>query len=109
MAIKRIVGFADSREVLINGKPLSPMKSQAIRNHSPDGFNWGYGGSGPSQLALAILLEFTSRAKAAMMYQNFKWDVIAGLPQGQDFVLEGSKVREWLKAKEAELGSVKHG
>lgn len=28
-----------------------------VRNHSPDGFNWGYGGSGPSQLALAILID----------------------------------------------------
>ena len=29
-----------------------------IRNHSPSGFNWGYGGSGPAQLALAILADF---------------------------------------------------
>jgi hypothetical protein len=26
-----------------------------LRNHSPTGFAWGYGGSGPSQLSLAIL------------------------------------------------------
>lgn len=38
---------------------LSPQPSQALRNHSPDGFEWGYAGSGPSQLALAILLDFT--------------------------------------------------
>jgi Family of unknown function (DUF6166) len=28
-----------------------------IANHSPDGFEWGYGGSGPAQLALAILAD----------------------------------------------------
>ena len=28
-----------------------------IRNHSPTGFEWGYGGSGPAQLALAILAD----------------------------------------------------
>jgi hypothetical protein len=26
-------------------------------NHSPTGFNWGYSGSGPAQLALAILAD----------------------------------------------------
>ncbi len=28
-----------------------------IRNHSPDGFAWGYPGSGPARLALAILCD----------------------------------------------------
>ena len=28
-----------------------------IRNHSPTGFEWGFGGSGPAQLALAILAD----------------------------------------------------
>lgn len=28
-----------------------------IRSHSPTGFEWGYGGSGPAQLALAILAD----------------------------------------------------
>ena len=36
---------------------LSPSRSQDLYNHSPTGFNWGYGGSGPSQLALARLRE----------------------------------------------------
>src|SRR6059036_1653610 len=28
-----------------------------IRNHSPTGFQWGYAGSGPAQLALALLVD----------------------------------------------------
>ncbi len=28
-----------------------------VFNHSPDGFEWGYGGSGPGQLSLAILCD----------------------------------------------------
>lgn len=36
--------------------PISPDQSLRFRNHSPDGFEWSYGGSGPAQLALAILL-----------------------------------------------------
>ena len=31
-------------------------KSLAVRLHSPDGFSWGYSGSGPAQSALAICL-----------------------------------------------------
>jgi hypothetical protein len=33
-----------------------PLYTQ-IRNHSPTGFEWGYNGSGPAQLALAILAD----------------------------------------------------
>lgn len=52
---------------------------QDIRNHSPTGAEWGYGGSGPAQLALAILADhFGDEEKALAHYQDFKRDVIAG-------------------------------
>ena len=38
---------------------LSLEKSLKIADHSPDGFQWGYSGSGPAQLAAAILYEIT--------------------------------------------------
>ena len=44
-----ISGCWATREVCIWGKPLSPRPSWKLRNHSPDGFAWGYGGSGPAQ------------------------------------------------------------
>ena len=75
-------GNADTREVWLDDEWLDPAPSQVIRNHSPDGFNWGYGGSGPAQLALAVTLEVTGKPDG---YQQFKWDLIAGLPQGEDF------------------------
>jgi Family of unknown function (DUF6166) len=57
-------------------KPLNPR--QELRNHSPTGFEWGYGGSGPAQLALAILAEHLGNDDAALkLYQNFKWACIA--------------------------------
>ncbi len=80
-------GNYSTREVWLNGELLSPKESQKIINHSPDGFSWGYGGSGPAQLALAILLKITSRETAMQMYQDFKWDVIASLPQSDIDVL----------------------
>lgn len=63
-------------------QPLEPKDSQAVRNHSPDGFSWGYSGSGPAQLALAILLDYTEDVQQALQhYQEFKSHVIAALPQ----------------------------
>ena len=39
---------------------LPPLKSSLqIAEHSLEGFNWGYEGSGPAQLALGILYEVT--------------------------------------------------
>jgi hypothetical protein len=67
------------RNVWLDGKLLSPAPSQSIINHSPDGFNWGYGGSGPAQLAASIMLELTGDIGG---YQDFKWDVVAKIPQG---------------------------
>ena len=56
--------------------PLGP--SLKLRNHSPTGFEWGYGGSGPSQLSLALLLDATGREDDALcFYQDFKREVVA--------------------------------
>jgi hypothetical protein len=83
----KIKGEYETRRIWIDGKELEPDKSQRIYNHSPDGFNWGYGGSGPAQLALAILLETCTKEEALKHYQDFKWAVIAELPQS-DFEIE---------------------
>lgn len=58
-----------------------------LQKHSSD-FGWGYGGSGPAQLALAICADYTGDdALALRVYQHFKFRVIAGLPQGKAWVL----------------------
>ena len=45
-------------EIEQNGSvvPLPLEPSLEIANHSPDGFNWGYDGSGAAQLALAFCM-----------------------------------------------------
>ena len=75
-----ITGNYETRVVQIFGKELLADKSQKVRNHSPDGFSWGYGGSGPAQLALAILLEYMSKEDACNYYYDFKWRFVAQLP-----------------------------
>ncbi len=79
-----ISGNYQTRDVFINGKKLAPARSINLVNHSPDGFAWGYGGSGPAQLALAILLEYMSEDFARANYQKFKAEFVAKLPQ-RDF------------------------
>lgn len=78
---------------------LSADRSQKIRNHSPDGFEFGYGGSGPSQTALAILLDFTGdEAKALDHYQDFKWAFIANAPKAGRTIY-GDDIEQWLRAR----------
>lgn len=73
-----------SRKAWVDGKELDLARSLTFRRHSPTGFSHGYGGSGPAQLALAILLECVSKKEALNNYQDFKWEVIAQLPFGKD-------------------------
>ncbi len=76
-------------------------------NHSPSGFAWGYGGSGPAQLALAILCDHLQHDQLALsLYQLFKWECISKLPSGQGFVLSDLQVAEALSRVEAEAGHV---
>ena len=84
----RIRGEGLTRKVWINDHLLSPERSQKLVNHSPDGFNWGYGGSGPSQLALAICLLIYPEQKALLVYQDFKREVISSLPLDEDFEID---------------------
>ena len=53
---REIAGLVVGEEarVTVDGQPLA--LGLEVRNHSPKGFQWGYGGSGPAQLALAKLL-----------------------------------------------------
>jgi hypothetical protein len=75
---------------------LDPPPSQKLVNHSPDGFCWGYHGSGPAQLALALLLDVTgSGATALTYYQAFKREVVAGF--GRSWELTQAEVEAWLE------------
>jgi hypothetical protein len=79
-------------------RELDPAPSQRIVNHSPDGFAWGYGGSGPSQLALAVLMDLFPVADALAVYQDFKWAFVA--MAGEDgFVFREDDVRQFVNHK----------
>lgn len=85
-------------DIFVDNKPITPEKSQALRNHSPDGFNIGYGGSGPAQAALAILLEVTDAETACRNYQDFKWEFVARFQQDLTYEID---ILDWILTKEA--------
>jgi hypothetical protein len=81
----QIEGCHEGNQVFINGHKLLLSPSLKVRKHSPDGFNWGYGGSGPAQFALALLLQYLPKEVAGKYYQDLKFGFIAGLPRA-DFI-----------------------
>lgn len=84
------------RVVFVDDNYLSPRHSLKIVNHSPDGFSWGYAGSGPAQLAFAILLEVVGAEKAKKHYQDFKDEFIVPLDIDSDFIIEVD-IEKWIE------------
>jgi hypothetical protein len=67
-----LVSVSDDRK----SEPL-PLRLDLF-NHSPTGFSWGYGGSGPAQLALALLADaLGDDGLAVRLHQAFKFRVVA--------------------------------
>jgi hypothetical protein len=85
--------------VTVNGRPLNPRFD--LWNHSPTGFEWGYGGSGPAQLALALLADHLSDDdEAVKLHQDFKRTLVASLPY-RGWTLGSERIRDVLRALKA--------
>lgn len=121
-------GRYDERGNLIVGVDGEALESRCdLFNHSPLGFECGYGGSGPAQLALAILADhFLHRVTdmpiaekaaglgpllddlpavadhlAVRLHQAFKFGVIATLKRGAPWAITSSDVTDWLQRRAA--------
>jgi len=82
-------------KVTVDGRPLRPRLD--LRSHSPAEFEWGYGGSGPAQLALALLADHLENEQEALnLYQRFKWRVVAQLPR-HHWTLTSSQIDQVLQ------------
>jgi hypothetical protein len=82
-----------------------------VIQHSPTGFEWGYGGSAPADLALNILNAFAPpksdgeepvecfkgvcSATAMRLHQDFKWTFIAPMPRVGG-TIKAETIRNWL-------------
>lgn len=67
-----------------------------IIDHSPTGVEWGYRGSGPAQLALAILADYYDEDTAKRLYRAFMREVVAHFEE-VGFSLRGEYVEEWVE------------
>ena len=73
-----------------------------VVRHSPTGIEWGYLGSGPSDLALSVLAALADEQAARALYQRFKAEVVARVPE-KGGVLRAAEVRAWVeRARSAE-------
>ena len=83
--------------VTADGAPLDWRSSLAVRNHSPTGPAWGYGGSGRPSWRWRSRLALTDEATAERFYQRFKWDVIAPIDADR-WALDSGDVLGWLQS-----------
>jgi hypothetical protein len=110
------VGYRQRGRAIVEKQPgqeqLIPKRSLDLVSHSPSGFEWGYGGSGPAQLAVALLLDYTDDEEVALArYTEFKNEVVSQLEcAGRDgcWRLTGSTIESVLRetANEAVAPSI---
>ncbi len=87
------------REEAGEERPLNPRFD--LRNHSPTGFEWGYAGSGPAQLALALAADVLGNDERAQdIYQDLKSKLVGRLKG--DWIISEGEVRACIA--EIELG-----
>lgn len=94
--------------VTVDGRRLWPSLSWKVRNHSPTGFEWGYNGSGPSQLALALVLDALNgtmpdrevEARALACYVWFRWATVACWEES--WTITAGEIRAWVDRFERE-------
>lgn len=103
MATIRYVGTRTKAGVTVtrepdDGRPQELPLRLDLEAKSPSGFEWGYDGSGPAQLALAILADAVgdNRALHWQNYQAFKFAVVGRLPYG-GWVLTRDEVLDWYR------------
>ena len=84
----------------VDGRPLKPRFD--LYRHSPDGFAWGYGGSGPAQLALALCADILKDdARALSVYQLFKAAFVTRLDKDEPWRASEEDLRAIIEACEA--------
>jgi hypothetical protein len=82
--------------------PLAPRLD--LWNHSPDGLEWGYHGSGPAQLAMALLADATRSDAIALCYhQELKREIIACMNRDESWEMSEHFLLRWTIVQLAEL------
>lgn len=96
--VKAIPGFKE--DVIckrIGGKIETNIPHKIVR-HSPDGFNWGYAGSGPAEFALNILTAYAGQEFAERYYQVFKRNFLQNMPN-EGGTIPYETIMAWIESK----------
>jgi hypothetical protein len=109
---KEYRGFRQGRHTVVEvrtiwapGRFLSlPLKLRLDLWRHAECFDWGDGGAGAAQLALAILADLVGDRLAIRLHQGFKWQRIAEL--SRRWLLKQSDVMDWLNAQKWETADV---
>ena len=94
---------ATSVMIVVDGVPRPLPFHLAVRSHSPIGFEWGYSGSGPLQLALAICVELVGPVQAERVYHGVQDRLLVGLTR-EKWTLMGIAAMEAIEKTAAEGG-----
>jgi hypothetical protein len=104
--MKRYIGIIESNQRKVYSMDGSVRTELPLRldlcNRSSGGFGWGYQGSGPAQLALALLADHLKDDEQALwFYDRFKC-VVVDLPVDKNWELTSSQVDDALNKVLAE-------
>lgn len=99
MKIYKGVRQGNRAAVYVDGVALDPGPSQKVYLHSPDGFEWGYGGSGPHQLGLAILLDCLGDSRLALdHYRDFVREFVSTFEYTGFLIIE-TQIHAWMSSR----------
>jgi hypothetical protein len=85
------------REGMFGENKIMNVRRKIVK-HSPSGMEWGYGGSGPADLALNILAMFVPEQRAQEIYQDFKFEFVASVPKDGG-TIKYQDIQDWIKRK----------
>jgi len=93
-----------------NDEPITNIpfysKHAKLWSHSPNGFEWGYEGSGPAELARNIIFDACGDwDKTQNHYQDFKREFIARIPF-EGGKIEKKRVMDWIEKRESQFSRV---
>jgi hypothetical protein len=99
-------GYAGGGLVTVHqeGKPPRPLDPRFDLRRHADALNWGFGGAGPAQLALALAADVTGDDELArQVHQKLKARLVASLPT-DGWSLTEQQVRQAIQQIVAERG-----
>jgi hypothetical protein len=75
-----------------------------LDNHSPTGFEWGYRGSGPAQLALALLADALRRPARRVLASRFQMEAHRHLARDAEWTITKQEIVDYAAQKYDETG-----